>query len=221
MGRIGKTVLRIRARGHADAFTELPDNALPRQFAEHRAYWTSLCEAHIPVVNELIQSYRLATYDYFAYEVSPWDVPIWNLKHRNAGFVAGVMPYKEFDIPPVRIDDGAAQGAPPKAEPFRWCTVDDLTMAAADATPGELDLLDARSLMERGDYTGAVRRTVTAVEAVVAWALLTRIGDPALPGRRRGQAGAHRERLPRQASTMAEARQSPDLPGRVRRVRAY
>ena len=31
--------------------------------------------------------------------------------------------------------------------------------------------MDARSLLERGDYTGAIRRTVTAVEAVVEWAL--------------------------------------------------
>jgi hypothetical protein len=29
--------------------------------------------------------------------------------------------------------------------------------------------------MERGDYTGAVRRTVTAVEAVLRWALLTEL----------------------------------------------
>jgi hypothetical protein len=33
--------------------------------------------------------------------------------------------------------------------------------------PGEDDLLDARNLMERGDYTGAVRRTTTALEALV------------------------------------------------------
>jgi hypothetical protein len=46
------------------------------------------------------------------------------------------------------------------------------TASSANATPGEFDLLDARSLMERGDYTGAVRRTVTAIEAVLAWALL-------------------------------------------------
>jgi hypothetical protein len=31
--------------------------------------------------------------------------------------------------------------------------------------------------MERGDYTGAVRRTVTAIEAVVAWALLAKLQE--------------------------------------------
>jgi len=38
---------------------------------------------------------------------------------------------------------------------------------ATDPTAGELELLDAVNLMERGDYTGAVRRITTAIEAVV------------------------------------------------------
>ncbi len=58
------------------------------------------------------------------------------------------------------------------ARPFRFTDVETLVRTdPAEATPGELDLLDARSLMERGDYTGAVRRTATALEAVVGWAL--------------------------------------------------
>ena len=41
-------------------------------------------------------------------------------------------------------------------------------MGGTDVGPsGEFDLLDARSLMERGDYTGAVRRTTTAIEALI------------------------------------------------------
>lgn len=35
------------------------------------------------------------------------------------------------------------------------------------ATPGELELLDALNLMERGDYSGAVRRVTTAIEVIV------------------------------------------------------
>lgn len=59
---------------------------------------------------------------------------------------------------------------PPR--PFRFTDVVTLLETIpTDATPGELELLDARSLMERGDYTGAVRRTATALEAVVGWAL--------------------------------------------------
>ena len=44
-------------------------------------------------------------------------------------------------------------------------------VSTRDATPGEFDLLDARNLIERGDYSGAVRRAVTAIEAVTEWAL--------------------------------------------------
>jgi len=86
-----------------------PDDINHPEFKNTRAsYWATLCEAHLAVVNELIQRYRMATYDPFAYEVSARDVPIWNLKH-----------------------------------------------ATLSSSPGEFDLLDARSLMERGDFTGA------------------------------------------------------------------
>ena len=37
----------------------------------------------------------------------------------------------------------------------------------ATETPGELELLDALNLMERGDYSGAVRQVTTAIEVVV------------------------------------------------------
>jgi len=40
-------------------------------------YLKSFCETHFEIVNHLIQNYRLSTYDYFAFELSPWDVPIW------------------------------------------------------------------------------------------------------------------------------------------------
>jgi hypothetical protein len=39
--------------------------------------------------------------------------------------------------------------------------------SSASATSGKNDLLDARNLMERGDYNGAVRRTTTALEVLV------------------------------------------------------
>jgi len=49
-----KTVLRLTARAHASAFRELGDRDPLRAQAEQWAYWASLCEAHAPVVNELI-----------------------------------------------------------------------------------------------------------------------------------------------------------------------
>jgi hypothetical protein len=122
----------------------------------------------VPVINELIQRYRLQTYDYFAYEVSAWDVPVWYVKYADIGYRAVLLPYKEWDAKPVTIEDGETPGDPPKVRQFEWTSLDALAAASSgDATPGEFDLLDARSLMERGDYTGAVRRTVTAIEAVL------------------------------------------------------
>lgn len=168
-----KTVLRFEALGHESAFREIGSDEPPRARGECHAYWASLCEAHLPIINELIQRYRLLSYDYFAYEVSAWDVPIWYLKHQGEGFAATLLPYKEWDDKPVTVEDGEQEGDPPKVRPFQYATLLDLNAARSeDATPGEFDLLDARSLMERGDYTGAVRRTVTAVEAILRWALI-------------------------------------------------
>jgi len=168
-----KTVLRLTTRGHSSAFRELDDAEPPRARAEQEAYWASLCEAHVPVINELIQRYRLVTYDYFAYELAAWDVPVWYLKQADTGYRAVLLPYKEWDARPVIVERPDASGSQPQVKPFEWTRPDALATASSrDATPGEFDLLDARSLMERGDYTGAVRRTVTAIEAVLRWALV-------------------------------------------------
>jgi hypothetical protein len=171
--RPGKTFIRLSARAHAGAFRAPAGGQQAAVKRQQQAYWASLCEAHLPVVNELIQRYRLVTYDYFAYEVSAWDVPVWYLTHGGAGYRAVLVPYKSWDEKPVTDQDGAAPGEPGTVSSFEWATLEQLaSTSSAEATPGEFDLIDARSLMERGDYTGAVRRTVTAIEAVLAWALL-------------------------------------------------
>lgn len=164
-----KTVVRIAVQAHSDAFESRANVALPRAHYDLESYWASLCEAHVPVLNELIQRYRLATYDYFAYEVSPWDVPVWYLKYTAIGKVL-ISPYKAWDQKPDVYDDLKNLKASPKK--MQYASLDDLSGASKEeATPGEFDLLDARSLMERGDYTGAVRRTVTAVETLTEWSL--------------------------------------------------
>jgi hypothetical protein len=168
-----KTVIRLNTRAHVGAFRKVdPETEPPRVNAEQRAYWASLCEAHIPVLNELIQRYRLATYDYFAYEVSAWDVPVWYFGYGELARMVLLLPYKEWDSKPTLIKDGEKPEDPPVRETFQFATAEDLAdISSEDATPGEFDLLDARNRMERGDYTGAVRRTVTAIEAVTEWAL--------------------------------------------------
>jgi hypothetical protein len=171
-----KTVLRLATRAHESALRELGDNDNPRARSEQNAYLASLCEAHVPVVNELIQRYRLVTYDYFTYEVSAWDVPVWYVKHNETHRMAVLLPYKEWDLKPVTIEEADTPGGRPKIQTFEFATLDAVTaMASTEASPGEFDLLDARSLMERGDYTGAVRRTVTAIEAVLRWALVNEL----------------------------------------------
>jgi hypothetical protein len=166
MRRHAKTVLRLQALAHLDA---LSDGSLNGPRAIYRA---SLCEAHIQIVNELVRRYRLATYDCFSYEVSPWDVPIWTIKHGEAGFLSVLVPYKGWDMKPTFVGIDASGSAPLEAREFELTSRAVLSSLNSDrATPGELDLQDANSLMERGDYTGAVRRIVSALEAVTEWAL--------------------------------------------------
>lgn len=172
MRRKSKTVLRLNARAHSDAIRERTEEEPPRVDAEHEAYRESLCYAHIPVINELIQRYRLATYDYFPYEVSPWDVPVWQVGDAQHSSRVVLVTYKTWDDKPATLEDGTEPGDPSIGRPFQFATAEQLdAVPSSVATPGEFDLLDARSLMERGDYTGAVRRTVTAIEAVLEWAL--------------------------------------------------
>lgn len=168
-----KTIIRLNTRAHLSAFRDIdPEKEPPRAAAEQHAYWASLCEAHIPVLNELIQRYRLVSYDYFAYEVSAWDVPVWYLGYGDLARRTVLLPYNEWDSKPTLTRDGDKPGAPLVTDEFRFAEVEDLAAATSrDATPGEFDLLDARGLLDRGDYTGAVRRIVTAIEAVTEWAL--------------------------------------------------
>jgi hypothetical protein len=69
MWRKCKTYLKVRSRCNEDVWNAANNDEMPRA-NEARLYLAELCRAHIPVVNKLIQAYRLATYDYFPYEVS-------------------------------------------------------------------------------------------------------------------------------------------------------
>jgi hypothetical protein len=136
-------------------------------------YLRELCRAHFPVLNQLIQRYRLATYDYFAFEVAPWDVPRWLIERNGGAVSATLVPYRAWDIKPP-IFSSLTNPGPPK--PYELISGEDLrTKLSASATPGEFELLDALNLMERGDYSGAVRRVTTAIEVVVEAALAKEI----------------------------------------------
>ena len=152
-----KTVVKIGSRCNASVF-DADDDARPWS---HRYYLADLCRAHIPVLNRVIQSYRLATYDYFAFEVSPWDVPRWMIEREHESITCNLVPYRGWDWKP-----------PVSGSPYQLINGADLQASlSASETPGELELLDAQNLMERGDYSGAVRRVTTAIEVVLEWAL--------------------------------------------------
>jgi hypothetical protein len=152
-----KTVLRIPTAALTDAINALDAvEQSHRRAAEAVAYFRSLAAAHIPVVNEAIRSYRLATYDYFPFEVSPWDVPVWFVQAPDGHVTVPLFPYAKWDLKPA-VD----------GEMYSLITPEALQAASSQAGPGELDLLDALTLMERGDYSGAVRRITTALEVSV------------------------------------------------------
>jgi len=179
MWRKCKTYLKIESRCNEDAWDanqgdlrrsieDLQDPA--KRIAIQRAngsrlYLSELCRAHISVVNKLIRSYRLATYDYFAFEVSPWDVPHWSVERDRRAVSATLVGYRGWDGKPLisKFNDPSV-----KPEVYQLIDADSLkSRAALVPTPGELELLDALNLMERGDYSGAVRRITTAIEVIV------------------------------------------------------
>ena len=164
-----RTTVYFKARCHKDV---LNYEGGPRG-RESRTYLESLCEAHIPVLNELIRRYRLLTYDYFAYEVSAWDVPVWHVRGGPTGHIAApLFVYASLRgrprIYPHLLRPGASDDERQESYPLELVKGPDLETAGQGiGVPGEDDLLDARNLMERGDYNGAVRRTTTAIETLV------------------------------------------------------
>jgi hypothetical protein len=157
MSRKCKTVLRIHSDCNKDVLAASREEG-GRSNPAH-TYLTSFCEAHFDVVNHLIQQYRLATYDYFAYELSPWDIPIWFVKSEINTVRIVLQDYLQWDEKPA-IDTGGTKERYKLIEPSELQTA--LTF---QPSAGEFDLMAALNLMERGDYSGAVRRITTAIEA--------------------------------------------------------
>lgn len=161
-----KTVLKISTRCNEDVWNktyERDEKARPAVNYALNLYLKELCRAHMPVVNKLIQGYRLATYDYFVFEVAPWDVPFWYIERDGHSLRCTLVPYREWDHRPLLVK---SPGGAPEAYTLIEGThlQEQLT---TEATPGEFELLDAMNLIERGDYSGAVRRVTTAIEVVV------------------------------------------------------
>jgi len=163
MWRKCKTCLKVESRCNEDVWNAASNEELSRKNAA-KLYLAELCRAHIPVINRLIKGYRLATYDYFAFEVSPWDIPKWYIEHDGNLISSTLLSYREWDGKPL-IKPKDLSGKP---EVYSLIEADDLrNQISFVPTPGELELLDSINLMERGDYSGAVRRITTAIEVIL------------------------------------------------------
>jgi hypothetical protein len=166
-----KTVLKITTRCKESVLNKELERHTPydrdERPGEHNAgqiFLQELCRIHLPIINKLIQGYRLATYDYFAFEVAPWDVPVWRVERNGDSIQCRLVPYRGWDHRPL-------VGPWKSQEPPNFYTLIDGHRLQAEmqtvGTPGELEVMDALNLMERGDYSGAVRRITTALEVVV------------------------------------------------------
>lgn len=156
-----KTVVRIETRCNADVWRKRRKLS-KRPNPSAIVYLQELCRAHIPVLNQLIQKYRLATYDLFAFEVSPWDVPYWHIERGEEMVHCLLVPYRFWDhVPVINAPDGTRRF-------YRMIAPEKLGQSLTFVpTAGELELLDAMNFMQRGNYSDAVRRITTAIEAVV------------------------------------------------------
>jgi hypothetical protein len=169
MVRKCKTVLRIWSRCASDVLEAARSGEKRRRDAQW--YFIALCSAHLPIVNRLVQAYRVATYDLAAFEVSPWDVPVWLIRGDTLNVARRVSILREAERDSRLTVKNWADRDKPEAP---WETVQFTDLATLSATLAdqvsisESALLDADNLMHRGDYSGAVRRTVTAIEVLVA-----------------------------------------------------
>jgi hypothetical protein len=160
MRRKCKTVLLIHSDCNKDVLAASinGDNKRKRSAL---LFLKSFCEAHIEIINHIIQQYRISTYDYFPYEVSPWDVPIWFVGSGTDCDRIVLQDYAAFDERPIIVNmaDGIRE---------RYKLIDETSLQSAmnaEQSAGEYELLDALNFMERGDYSDAVRRIATAIEA--------------------------------------------------------
>jgi len=162
-----KTVLLIHSDCNRDVLVASREKGQRKRSAN--LYLHSFCEAHLDIVNRLIQQYRLSTYDYFVYELSPWDIPIWFVVSGTSFVRIVLQDYATWDEKPVIVSN-VSGGV---RERFKLITPSELeTALAVQPSAGEFELLDALNFVERGDYSDAVRRITTAIEAQTEFALL-------------------------------------------------
>jgi hypothetical protein len=166
MSRKCKTVLKIESTCSTDAISALVSREARANAG--RLYLMALCAAHLPVVNQVILTYRWLTADPGVMMVSLWDVPIWFVRTPDDAFRVALIPAAEWDSKPTFTDFGDRDNPKAKRTAFQFTDIPSLANAASkQIEPSEMALLDARSLLQRGDYSGAIRRIVTALEVLL------------------------------------------------------
>lgn len=165
MWRKCKTYLKVVTRCNEHVWSAVSNESQLPKPNEVELYVAELCRAHIPVINALISSYRVATYDFFAFEVSPWDVPVWSIERDELMRSCIIVSYRGWDAKPLIHENQNGSQEPQKYSLIEPSAFQDAISQIP--TPGELEMLDALNLMQRGDYSGAVRRITTAIEVIV------------------------------------------------------
>ena len=166
-----KTVVVFRPNSVEDAIQALLESpvdpecptAAVRRVNRSFQYLQSLAYSHIPILNSLILSYRLASRDPFAYRVATWDVPTWFVRHNEELLRISLMPYHDNDGYPTTKEFTTG-------EPSLFCSAVPQaveTTTNTDIPPGMEEILDAQSLFYRGHLDDAVRSAVTAIEVAI------------------------------------------------------
>ena len=155
-----KTVLLVDSACNEDVLRAVNEQSTRRR-RPAQLYLQSFCEAHLEIINLIIQHYRLSTYDYFSYAVNPWDVPILVLLSKEFDPIkVESLAYRAWDVKPVFVNASGSYETHKLIEPKELQLAMNL-----NASAGEYELLDALNFIERDTYSGAVRRITTAIEA--------------------------------------------------------
>lgn len=163
MARSTRTLLRIKSHCIEDAALAFFQES-GRRFQDGRRYFASLAIGHLPVVNKIINAYRMAAIDPYASEVTAWDVPVWFV-----GFLRQCVPVALNDFlvndryPVISRGPGSDDHKPIFATSREAVGI----RLSQNEPPGEIEMLDGWSLFHRGRYGDSIRSFVTAIEVLV------------------------------------------------------
>jgi hypothetical protein len=223
--RKSKTVLRIRSACKGSVLEPPADGSMPVVGREKAEFLKAFVKGHLPVVNAVIRAYRAETYDYFAFEVSPYDVPVCFVEGQGTAVRVPLFAYVDWDEKPLVFESLQDVFKPSQSSPevYRLTTPAELAQALHySPTAGELELLDALNRIERGDYSAAIRRVTTAIEVVLEDALRVELSKkhPAAVVEAKLQASQNdfNGRL-RQWEKLSSRRLSPVLASELGRIR--